>query len=76
VTEPARRIFEEAMCLSEPDRRMLAEALMDSVGEVGDEIDGAWREEVLRRIDQVRNGEVTLEPWSEVRRQMREARRR
>jgi putative addiction module component (TIGR02574 family) len=75
VTEPARKIFEEAMCLPEPDRRSLAQALLDSVREVGDEIDGAWREEVVRRIDQVRNGEVTLEPWSEVRRQMREARR-
>jgi putative addiction module component (TIGR02574 family) len=75
VTEPARRIFEEAMCLPEPDRRSLAEALLDSVREVGDEIDGAWREEVVRRMDQVRNGEVALEPWSEVRRQMREARR-
>ena len=64
------------MCLSEPDRRMLAEALLDSVREVGDEIDGAWREEVLRRIDQARNGEVMLEPWSEVRRHMSEARRR
>lgn len=63
------------MSLPEPDRRSLAEALLDSVREVGDEIDGAWRDEVVRRMDQVRNGEVTLEPWSEVRRQMREARR-
>lgn len=70
----AKRIFEQAMNLPQAERRLLAEALLESTIEESEhEVDPAWRDEVLRRIEQVRRGEVQPESWSEVRRQIREA---
>jgi putative addiction module component (TIGR02574 family) len=74
VTSTAKRLLDEAMHLPQAERRLLAEALLETTTEESEhEIDPAWRDEVLRRIEQVRSGEVELEPWSEVRRQIREA---
>lgn len=62
------------MGLPEAERRLIAEALLESTEEASaHEIDPAWRDEVLRRIEQVRCGEVQPEPWSEVRRKINEA---
>jgi putative addiction module component (TIGR02574 family) len=74
VTASARRILEEALALPEEDRRRVAEALLDSVpGESEQEIEMAWRDEVLRRIGEVQRGEVEPEPWSEVKKRLRDA---
>jgi putative addiction module component (TIGR02574 family) len=74
VTAEAKKIFEQALALPEQERRYVAEALLDSLAETSEhEIDPAWREEVLRRIEEVRSGEVQPESLSEVRRQIREA---
>jgi putative addiction module component (TIGR02574 family) len=74
VTSIAKKLFDEAMSLSHAERRLLAEALLESATDGSEhEIDPAWRDEVVRRIEQVRRGEVKAEPWSEVRRQIREA---
>lgn len=67
-------MLDDGMELTVDERRLVAEALLDSVAE-GE--DGgphpAWREEILRRIEQVERGEVQPEPWSQVRAQMRRA---
>jgi putative addiction module component (TIGR02574 family) len=77
VTAEAKKVLDEGLALSNNERRRVAEALLDSLAEASeDEIDPGWRDEVLRRIDEVRSGEVVPEPWSEVRRQIREARSR
>lgn len=74
VTARAKKVLDEALALPSDERRRVAEALLDSVGEESEhEIDPAWRDEVLRRIGEVQRGEVKPEPWSEVRRQIREA---
>ena len=63
----AEKILEEAMSLSDEDRRRLGEALLDTVPrDTDEEIAAAWRGEVLRRIDEVRSGEATTESYSEV----------
>ncbi len=74
VSAVAHRLLDEALTLPESDRRMLAEALFESVA--SDELEPDLRAEILRRIEQVQRGEVTPEPWSEVRGRMREARQR
>jgi putative addiction module component (TIGR02574 family) len=74
VTAEAKRIFEQALALSERERVALIDALADSI--VGDgqaAVDEAWRVEILRRIEQVRGGEVVLESWEDVRQAGREA---
>jgi putative addiction module component (TIGR02574 family) len=66
-------VLEQALALPEDDRRRVAEALLDSVpGESEQEIEAAWRDEVMRRIGEVRRGEVQPEPWSEVKQRIRQ----
>ncbi|NVB41809.1 addiction module protein [Pseudenhygromyxa sp. WMMC2535] len=68
MTEAARKVFDDALALPERDRLELAEALFDSLSAKDQaKIDEAWRTEILRRMEQVRNGEVQLESWEEVR---------
>jgi len=70
----AKKILEDAMTLSEEDRRRLAEALLDSVPRDSDEeIAAAWRGEVLNRIDEVRRGEAVTESYSEVKGHLKDA---
>lgn len=48
MTDTARRILDEALNLSDSDRRMVAEALMGRVAQAGAAIDPMWRDEVLQ----------------------------
>lgn len=74
VTDAARNIFDQALSLADEDRLRLAEALFDSLStDAQEQIDRAWREELVRRMGQVRRGEVELESWEDVRRAGREA---
>ena len=74
MTSTAKKILDDALSLPEDDRRRLGEALLDSVPrESSEEIEGAWRDEVARRIEEVRRGDVKPEPWSEVKKHIREA---
>lgn len=73
VTSSARKVLEEALALPEEDRRRVAEVLIDSTPrESEQEIESAWRDEVMHRIEEVRRGEVALESWSEVKQRIRE----
>ncbi len=74
MTAEAKRLLDDALSLPNQERLRLAEALFDSVSsEDQAEIDEAWRTEVLRRVEQVRAGEVELESWDTVRQAGREA---
>ena len=71
----AKRVLDEGLALPDEERRQVAEALLDSLADSPrHEIDPAWRDEVLRRVEEIRSGTVTPVPWSEVRRQIRGAR--
>jgi putative addiction module component (TIGR02574 family) len=60
--------------LQEDERLKLAEALFDSLPtEVQERIDEGWCEEILRRVEETRKGEVALESWDAVRGAGREA---
>ncbi len=74
MTAEAKKIFEQALALPEQERVALIDALADSiVGDEQAEVDEAWRVEILRRVEQVRRGEVVLESLEDVRRAGREA---
>ena len=74
VTDAARSLLNQALSLADEERLRLAEALFDSLSaDAQEQIDRAWREEVLRRMSEVRRGEVELESWEDVRRAGREA---
>jgi putative addiction module component (TIGR02574 family) len=65
------RLLAEVLKLPVEDRAMLASALIDSLQENGDEeLDPELLAEVERRILEVDEGRVRLEPWSEVRKRL------
>lgn len=74
MTSDARRLLEEALALSAEERQELGEALLESTGADSQEsVQRAWRDEVLQRVEEVRSGDVTPEPYSDVKRHIREA---
>ena len=74
MTDAARTILDQALSLADDERLRLAEALFDSVpADAQERSDEAWREELLRRMGEVRRGEVELESWEDVRRAGRSA---
>jgi putative addiction module component (TIGR02574 family) len=74
MTSSARSVLEAALALPEDERRRVAEAILDSLAQESEpEIETAWRDEVMRRIEEVQRGEVVPVPWSEVKQRIREA---
>ena len=70
----ARKVLEEALHLPADERAGVVEALLESLDGPSDAgADEAWREEVKRRLQEVREGTVDLVPWDEVRRRLRGA---
>ena len=65
------RLLAEVLKLPVEDRAMLASALIDSLQENGDEeLNPELLAEIDRRILEVDEGRVRLEPWSEVRKRL------
>lgn len=72
MTGATKKIFDDAIELPANERRALGEALIQSATEQA-EIDDAWRDEVLRRIEEMRSGKVEMVPFVAVRRRTRDA---
>jgi putative addiction module component (TIGR02574 family) len=71
VTDAAKRILEQIDALPEEDQRWLANVLVDRVPrESEEEIDAAWRTELVRRLEQVDRGEAKIIPAEEVERRL------
>lgn len=63
----AAQILHEALALPPEQRAALADSLLGSLDtEVEADVEQAWREEIERRVESVRNGTATLVPWEEV----------
>ena len=59
MTSAAKKVLDEALALSEEDRRRVAEALLDTMRPgVVDEIEAAWLEEARRRAGCLERGEI------------------
>jgi putative addiction module component (TIGR02574 family) len=65
MTQPPERIEAEALKLPRSERARLAEALIASLDEEA-EIDEAWRQEIARRVEDLRSGSVAVVPSEEV----------
>ena len=74
MSSEAQKILQEALVLSDTDRREIGEALLDSVPrDSSEEIAEAWREEVIKRVGEVQRGDVQTETYSEVKQHIRDA---
>lgn len=67
MTAEAKKIFEQALALPEPQRAALIDALAESMGGDEDEdLSPGWNDEIARRIEAVERGESRLIPGDEV----------
>lgn len=65
---PPEKLLEEALKLPESQRRLLAQELLETVGnESPEEVERAWVEEAKKRLDDIEAGRSTPVPWEEAR---------
>ncbi|HEY7653530.1 MAG TPA: addiction module protein [Methylomirabilota bacterium] len=68
MAKSARDLFEEAMRLDPTERATLMRLLVDNLDAESEEgAEGAWREEIERRIAEFDSGQVQAVPWEELR---------
>jgi putative addiction module component (TIGR02574 family) len=69
----SQQILQSALALPESERAEIAASLIHSLDTDTDEgVDEGWAAEVQRRVESIDKGEVTLIPWDDVLREMRE----
>ena len=66
MTDAAKKILEQFDALPEEDQRWLADVIVDRVRGDDDELSDEWKQEIARRIDQLRSGEVKPVPGTDV----------
>jgi putative addiction module component (TIGR02574 family) len=68
MTQRALDLLQKALSLSEEERADLACSLMESLDAAVDEgTEGAWNEEITRRVTELDSGKAKTVPWEEVR---------
>lgn len=69
MTSDARNIYLEALRLTPQERADIAGMLIESLDESdSDNIEAAWRAEVIRRLQEVDDGVAMAVSWEELRR--------
>jgi putative addiction module component (TIGR02574 family) len=64
----AEKVLDQALALPESERRVIAERLLDSVGdEPPEEVERAWAKEARRRLDDIEAGRSQPIPWEKAR---------
>jgi putative addiction module component (TIGR02574 family) len=72
MSEPARRLLNEAMQLPAQDRAAIAAELLASLDdELDADVEAAWAAEIDRRMLRVSSGEARFEDWDRVREELR-----
>lgn len=71
MSKVADDILTTAMQLPIIDRAEIASALLASLdGEPDDGVEAAWAAEIERRIERIKSGVATGQPWAEVRKRL------
>ena len=69
MTRETEDLLERALRLPAEGRATLAQQLIESLDDAGDEgpaaVERAWAEEIKRRLREVREGHVKTIPWDE-----------
>jgi putative addiction module component (TIGR02574 family) len=69
----AEHVLQSALSLPPSERADIAASLIQSLDETADaDADAAWAEEIKRRVESIDTGQVTLIPWDQVMREMRQ----
>ena len=68
MARSARKLFEEAMKLDPQERAALVRLLIEALdAENAEGVDGAWRAEIERRVEELDAGSVEAIPWEKAR---------
>ena len=63
----SHNLLEQALALPDTDRAALAASLFRSLDmEIDPDADQLWDEEIKRRLDEIKSGEVELIPWEQM----------
>src|SRR2546430_13046281 len=67
MTQEAHELLQKALALPENERAELAGTLISSLDTAVDpDVDAAWQQEVVRRLNEIQSGEVKTVAWEEV----------
>lgn len=67
----ASDVLRDALELPAEARAALAASLLDSLDtEVDEDVESAWKVEIVRRLAEIDSGAVKTVPWAEVRRRL------
>jgi len=72
MTETIEQLKSKASCLSTSDRAELAHFLLNSLETEEGSHDEAWREEIARRVAEIRSGQAKGRPAEDVLAELRE----
>jgi putative addiction module component (TIGR02574 family) len=76
LTPEVSKLLEQALSLSVEEQELLADSLFSNLDRemnerlVDEGVDGAWAEEIKRRIDDIQSGKTKMVPYEEVRRRL------
>jgi len=71
MTEEVSDLLKKALALPAEARAALAGSLLESLDDTVDaSAEEAWRQEIVRRIEELDSGKVKPIPWAEARRQI------
>ena len=71
VPKDAAELLRDALSLPPEARAALIDSLLESLdGEVDDNAEEAWREEIYHRLKQIDSGAVELIPWDDAQRRL------
>jgi len=67
MTQEVRELLQKALALLENERAELAGNLISSLDATVDpDVDAAWQQEVVRRLQDIQSGKVDTVSWQEV----------
>jgi len=67
MTQEAHELLQKALALPENERAELAGNLISSLDAAADQdVDAAWKQEVVRRLHEIESGKVETTSWEEV----------
>lgn len=74
MTPQVSEVLEKALSLSEQERELLIDRLVESLANASAEggVEAAWDEEIKRRVDDIRSGRVKTIPGEQVLREIAE----
>jgi len=72
VTSTAKKILDEALALPDEEREALVEVLITSLQwDSPEDVERAWSEEIVRRLERHERGETVAVDWDEAKRRIR-----